>query len=626
MIFASFTRRPLLSTLAVLGMTLSGWATSLGAAEQEGFVVEDPHYGDVLFHFYQEDDFQALTRLMAYREQGKVDRHEPDAEILQGGLLLTWGQHEEAGAIFERLLAENTDQDIRDRTWFYLGKVRYQRGYFAEAERAFTNIKGELPEALEAERFNLLARLYIDQSKFAAAVELLSGWEGPEIWTAYARYNMGVALVRLGQLEAGAQLLDQVGIMAADTEELKGLRDRANVALGFAYLQAELDGAAKPVLQRVRLNGPFSNKALLGAGWADSANANYQQALAPWLALSERDYLDSAVQESLLAVPFAFAKLNAQAQAAEYYARALDIFSSEATRLDLAIQEAGDGLLIQSLLANDDSDVDGWYWQLQSLPEDDRARYLYFAIADHEFHEGLKSYRDMQALAGHLAQWREKLSAYRDMLDTRRVAYEEKLPQMQARMAEFDRAALESRYAELVQQTEAARAGGDSVAIADADQQGQWARLSALEENPAFATEAAAQARDKQRILKGLLLWNMQKEYRVRLWRQQKQLNELAVELEQSRLAYDSLGDAADSIPAVVKDFTQRIDRLEPRLQSLEVQLQASLQRHSQHLTALAIERMQDQKQRLMTYRAQARYALASIYDRLSARTGEVAQ
>ena len=28
--------------------------------------------------------------------------------------------------------------------------------------------------------------------------------------------------------------------------------------------------AAKPALQRVRLSGPFSNKALLGVGWADA--------------------------------------------------------------------------------------------------------------------------------------------------------------------------------------------------------------------------------------------------------------------------------------------------------------------------------------------------------------------
>jgi hypothetical protein len=610
------------SALVALCLVFGGWLAA-SAAEQDGITIKDPHYGDVLFYFYQEQDFAALTRLMAYREQAQVLQHEPEAELLQGGLLLAWGQHEEAGRIFEALLAENTDQEIRDRTWFYLGKVRYQRGYLAGAEQAFTSIAGRLPRDLEAERFNLLARLYIDQRRFADAVALLSRWEGAPDWTAFARFNTGVALVRLGELDAGAQLLNQVGTMAADTEELQALRDRANVALGFAYLQAELDGEAKPVLQRVRLTGPFSNKALLGAGWAATAEGDFQHALAPWLELSERDYLDSAVQESLLAVPFAFAKLDAQAQAAEYYARALDIFASETQRLDAAIAAADDGQLIRSLLLTDESEVDGWYWQLSDLPADDRARYLYFAIADHEFHEGLKSYRDMLALSQHLADWQDKLAAFRDMLDTRRIAYAEKLPQMRARMAEFDQAQLESRYAELAARTQVARASGDPVAVATHAEREQWQRLVELENNPAFAQTPAA--RDKQRILKGLLLWNMEQESRVRLWRQEKSLAELAVALEDSRAAYASLNAAADSIPDVVTRFTQRINRLEPRLAVLQAEIQASLKQHSDHLTVLAVTRMQDQRQRLMAYRAQARFALASIYDRLSASNTEVA-
>ena len=101
--------------------------------------------------------------------------------------------------------------------------------------------------------------------------------------------------------------------------ELAALRDRANLALGFAYLQANEPARARPALERVRLDGPYSNKALLGIGWADAALGDYQGALTPWLELRERNLLDAAVQESYLAVPYAFAKLNANAQSAEYY-------------------------------------------------------------------------------------------------------------------------------------------------------------------------------------------------------------------------------------------------------------------------------------------------------------------
>src|SRR2546427_6129915 len=51
-------------------------------------------------------------------------------------------------------------------------------------------------------------------------------------------------------------------------------------------------------LFRSRLNGPYSNKALLGIGWADAALGDYQGALTPWMELRSRDVLDAAVQRS----------------------------------------------------------------------------------------------------------------------------------------------------------------------------------------------------------------------------------------------------------------------------------------------------------------------------------------
>ena len=57
--------------------------------------------------------------------------------------------------------------------------------------------------------------------------------------------------------------MNEVGQIAAPTEELAALRDKANLALGFAWLNANRPEDAKKVLQRVRLEGPQSNKALL---------------------------------------------------------------------------------------------------------------------------------------------------------------------------------------------------------------------------------------------------------------------------------------------------------------------------------------------------------------------------
>ena len=65
----------------------------------------------------------------------------------------------------------------------------------------------------------------------------------------------------------------------------------------------------------------------------------------------------------------------------------------------------------------------GWFWQLKQLPDAPESRYLYTLLADNDFQEGLKNYRDLGFLQGTLSRWDDNLDAYHDMVDTRRQAY-----------------------------------------------------------------------------------------------------------------------------------------------------------------------------------------------------------
>ena len=101
-------------------------------------VVKDLHWGDVLFYFYQDDYLQSLTRLGAAQDFNRVGNHALEAELLKGGLYLSLGQHEEAGRIFKSLLNDNVPLDVRNRAWFYLAKVWYQRNYLEDAATALS--------------------------------------------------------------------------------------------------------------------------------------------------------------------------------------------------------------------------------------------------------------------------------------------------------------------------------------------------------------------------------------------------------------------------------------------------------------------------------------------------------
>ena len=249
-----------------------------GLAPQD---VKDLHYGDVLFYFFQDDYFDSITRLLAARQLDRLPHTQGEAELLLGGLYLSLGEHVEAGRIFEALLNQNTSEAVRNKAWFYLGKVWYQRGYLAESERALKQVSDKIDPRISAERYMLLAQLMMRQQRYDDAIAALSNWHGAPDWTAYAQFNLGVALVRQNRLADAIPYLDRVGRIETRSEELLSLRDKANLALGFALLQAQRAADAKPILQRVRLEGPYSSKALLGVGWADAGVGEFKRALVP---------------------------------------------------------------------------------------------------------------------------------------------------------------------------------------------------------------------------------------------------------------------------------------------------------------------------------------------------------
>ncbi|HEU4529770.1 MAG TPA: hypothetical protein VFR59_01245, partial [Steroidobacteraceae bacterium] len=580
--------------------------------------VKDLHYGDVLFHFFQEDYFGALTRLRAAQSQQRVTNHLDEAELLLGGLYLSYGEHLEAGAIFERLLQQNVAPMVRNRAWFYLGKVWYQRGYWEQAERALRRIEGQLTPALDAEKQNLLAQVLIQQGRFDDAVAILNGWRGPPDWTAYAQFNLGVALIRKGRLNEAAAMLDAVGQMPTSNEELLALRDKANLALGYAYLQDGQPGMAKPVLQRVRLEGPQSNKALLAVGWADSAEQRYQEALVPWTELHGRNLLDAAVQESYLAVPFAFSKLNADAQAAEYYTTAIDSYAAESNRIDESIAAIRNGQLLQTLVANDKDGRYGWFWQLQNLPDAPESRYLYHLLAGHEFQEGLKNYRTLGFMQRNLDEWARSLEAFGDMLDTRRTAYTQRRPKVDAVLARDEPSELANKRVDLQSRLAAAERAGDIVALGTPREQEMWATIRATEDELAAQPDDPSldEMRDKVRLLKGVLFWQLNDAYKARVWGTRKSLKELDVALRETEKRWLKVEQGRDEMPSDTEAFAARVAALKPRIDSLGTRLAAASRAQSDYLAAIAINELEGQKERLASYQLQARFALATIYDR----------
>ena len=186
------------------------------------------------------------------------------------------------------------------------------------------------------------------------------------------------------------------------------------------------------------MSGPFSNRALLGSGWADASRGLYERALVPWSILAQREVTDPAVQEALLAVPYAYGKLNIYGKAALLYGKALDVFGNEVDKLGVSITSIKEGKFLKALTREELKQDSDWVVKLRKLPDTPETYYLLQLMASHDFQESLKNYLDLHELQKKLGGWEGDLDAFEDIIAKRRAYYQPLLPDIDRAFRELD--------------------------------------------------------------------------------------------------------------------------------------------------------------------------------------------
>lgn len=618
-----------ISLVGVLAAGAIGNAAAQSAADAavRPVVIAAPHYGDTLFHFYQDDYFHAITGLMVSQHFGRVAPHDDEGEVLRGGMMLSYGLHEQAADIFARLIERNAPATVRDRAWFFLARIRHQRGLLAQAQEALDRISAPLKGALEEDRQLLQAQVLMARQDYAAAAAVLDAIKGSTTAGLYARFNLGVALLKTGEersIERGTLLLNEVGQAPGANEEFRSLRDRANVALGFVSLQSHKPREARVALQRVRLSGAQSNKALLGYGWAASELNDPRLALVPWTELATRNLTDASVLEAQIAVPYAMGEIGAYSLALQNYRSAVDVFEREKRGLDESIAAIRAGKLVLELLLQNPGSGLGAFARMDTLPEMPHAAHLVPLLADHPFQETFKHLRDLQFLDRNLAQWQAKLGVYTDMLDNRRNAFANRLPAVRAQAAAVDLPKLQQRRQALAAEWARAEASTDAAAFANPRERDLLSRIERAQATLARAPgqgEAAepaegAAAAERLRRASGALTWQLAQRFNERSWVARKGLRDTEGALADARARDAALLKAQQEEPARHERFAARIAELRLRMQALQPQVVALVEQSQSQLQDIAVAELEGQKERLDVYAAQARLAIAQILDR----------
>jgi len=583
----------------------------------------DLDYGFALYNFYLENYLDAARALMVAKELNRLPNQAQDANILLGGIYLQYGLHQDAENLFSNLIDDKAPPQLRDEIWYSIGKLRYQKGLRDDAIRAFEQIRGSLDKRLYHESQLLLSNMLMQKKEYEQAAIILKKLPGGSVDAKFAEYNLGIALFRGGREIEGAEYLAEVGRLESTDTEMLALKDKANLALGYALLGQEETAKARAFFQKVRLKGPSSNKALLGFGWSHAVKKDYETALASWLELRSRKKTDSAVYESLLAVGYALEQLQAFPQAMQSYLEAIQLFKDEVARLDVAIREVKTGRLMNFLVSQALGDERGQLTEEGLLREVPEFRFITGIVSSHRFNEAIRTLRDLRLMRTNLEYWNTALPAYDDMLLLRRQAYEERLPQLMPEQGVYKIAAFkdeknlyEEDYKRIVQQR-------DLKAVASEKEAKLLERLDTIKANlrnagrQMDATEYG-NLEYKYNLYRGLIEWDISTTFNERIWKLKKGLRQLDREIKKTEEQQRIINTAKTRAPRGFEGYNRQISAMSKKIKAMQSQIDSVSEQQQQQVQDIIVDELAWLRDRLAEYLDQAQFSLARLQDMAS--------
>ena len=610
---------------SVIGLLLFACLATSPSRSDE---LKDLYFGEALYYAHQGFFFEALERLdTEVRQHDELDEpeldtlyyHINDAEFSLGDFELRYRMHHRAGRAIKAVLEGAVDEVVRNDAAYRLARIHFQKNQMADAMRALERIDGKVPESIRDDIEFLRANIYLAQGRPADSVDVLKRLQGSDSFGAFAAYNLGIAYLQDGQQQAARNQLDRAGQIATNDPAELAIRDKSNLVLGTIFLEEEDYDSAVPYLNRVRLDGPFSNQALLSAGWANLSNDQLDRAVVPWRILANREVTDRAAQEAMLALPYAYGKLNVHGRAAINYGRALDAFSAEVDKLNASIESIREGRFLEALIREEIRKDKDWVIRLRSLPETPETYYLMELLATHDFQTGLQNYLDLADLRRKLLSWRASFDSFDEMVNIRHDHYEPLLPDVDTHFRELDsrmRLRIE-QHKTLVQRRDDLLTTPRPEFLATREEQAVLKRIEHIE-TKLQASNSPVDESTMARVnrLKGLLTWTLETEYHDRLTEFDRNLRGLDKAMAVVKAQYDQYVRARQAATHSYAGYEMPIDRLRAHVSNAVERVDLLMARQGHLLEVVAIEELVARRDHLENYGDKARFALADSYDR----------
>lgn len=614
----------LIAILTVLMAAFSPAAAGTAAPED----LRDLFFGEALYYAFQGEWFDAIARLdtelaqhhgLDEPERDTLYYHINQAEFAVGDFELAYRMHRRAGRAITAVIEGNVAEPARNEAIFRLARIYFQKDQPRNALFAVERIRGEVPPEIKDDLAFLRAQILMANGRFPEAADILKGLQKADSLEGFSTYNLGIALLRDGKQQEGRRYLDETGLIGSADPLTLAIKDKSNLVLGSKLLDDKNFEGAKLVLDRVRLSGPFSNKALLGSGWADVYGGNFERALVPWSILVTRQVTDASVQEGLLALPYAYGKLNVYSKAAVLYGSALEKFATEIDRLGESIIRIREGYFLKALVREELKQDANWVVKLRNLPQAPETYYLLELMASHDFQESLKNYVDLEALRRKMTSWQGYLDAFEQIIEQRRLYYQPLLPVIDREFRRLDaqmRLRLEQRD-HIEKRLHSMLVVPRPDYLAESQERILSERIARLEKKLTAGGAAIPDSiQSRIRRLRGILHWNIYTDYDRRFTEAHKHLRDLNQVVDKLKKQYTAFVRTRQAATQSYEGYDDGIRRLRSRIRAAGETVDELMARQGHLLETMAVEELTRRRERLAEYQIKARFAMADSYDR----------
>ncbi len=580
-------------------------------------------YGTSLYNFFQEKYFSAITDLLVGKHYNRLNTEDKNAELLLGGMYLSYGLPDKASVIFTELLDQSTKitpPNVRDRALFHLGRHYYESSNLQPAESNLVEISDTLNEDYEAERIYMLINILISKMQIEDAHKLLADIPDDSIWHAYAQYNLGTAYLRARNFENGINLLDVLGTAKIRNLEQGIIKDKSNIALAFSELAKDMPQQAYEYFSRVRIDSSQTSNGLLGLGWSWYKQTQYNQALSAWITLSTQPLPSLAKQESLITIPYAYENAAQPNIALEAYETAITSYNNELVEIQKIIGDINNGHFVNALKAvsmgTESSNPASVIGNVGAASN----KYLSPLFLSKDFNLAVKDLQELVFLSHTLNHWEQNTPALRLILEEKRITYNKEIQkQDHKKIINSARLLFEKRnqFAALVKQIEQ---GDDATALVMDTEKNLLDKIESIKTtlNLSANNDSVSVQREKFQLLNGLLRWKLETEFPTRLWQVKKELAALNKTSEKFNQTINTLSDIFTTRPVQYADFLSRIKTREAELIQLRADITDSIKKQEAIITNMSLLSAKQYATKIETYLDRALYSKARLYDALT--------